>query len=349
MYYLVLFILCQPMALSSCGSANPNITIEEPENEQVEFEPSRQKLDELRQWFWENPPDSKNRAQRRDRMAVIQAACDKLTPADFRSYYSSWAQDDIAGNFEKKHPALYYLQKASANALDDIRKTKVEQGVAIWYIYNMGYVFKTAESCFGIDIKMRHSEQLADILDFLLITHEHQDHYSAKLIDAMIALQKPVITRWREGTTIINEASEFSFGDCRVKIDIGDHHYNEPDGQNDMLMFQVDCGKVGNKYTIYHSGDGSNYAKMTPDRKIDLFIVHVDVGMSVEDAIAHLKPRMTFVSHVMELSHSPNPPEAWRWSFDYAFERVKNIPDNRTAVLTWGERWLAPETILHKT
>ncbi len=323
---------------------------QEPKSEQehVEFEPSRQKLEEARHWLWGNPPDGKNRAERRKRMAVIQAACDTLEPDDYRSYTASWEQDDAAFAFEEKYPALYYLRKANANALDDIRKTKVKKGIAIWHIYNMGYVFKTPDACFGIDIKMRESERLADILDFLLITHEHVDHSSAALIDAMITAQKPVITRWREGTTIINKPSEFKFGSCRVKVDIGDHHYKQPDKREDMLMYQVDCGKSANDYTIYHSGDGSNFLKMTPDKKIDIFIVHVAVGMSVEAAIGHIKPRLTFVSHVLELEHSPKPPRAWRWSFDYAFGTIMNIPENEATVLTWGERWLAPQTILQE-
>ena len=347
MNYNILFVLFLFLALSSCNSNKANQPANKTKKEKLMLNASHGILEETRQWLWNNPPNSKNREERRIKMSVIQEACDEISPDDFLKYCASWQEDDDALAFEEKHPALCYLQKATVNALDDIRKTKVEQGVAIWYIYNMGYVFKTSESCFGIDIKTSKIEILAEMLDFLLITHEHQDHSSADLIDAMIIAQKPVVTRWKEGTTIVNEASEFNFGDCRVKVDIGDHHYDEPNGQDDMLMFQVDCGKPGNKYTIYHSGDGSNYLKMTPDRKIDLFIVHVDVGMSVEDAIHYLRPQMTFVSHVMELSHSPNPPDAWRWSFDYAFERVKNIPENQTTVLTWGERWLAPKTILH--
>lgn len=312
----------------------------------VEFEPSRPRLEEVRQWLWKNPPDGKNRGERRKRMAVIQAACDKLEPADYQSYTMSWGKDDAALALEKEHPALYYLQKATAHALDDISNTKVKQGLAIWHIYNMGYVFKTADACFGIDIHMRESERLADILDFLLITHEHSDHSSGALIDSMIAAQKPVITRWRDGTTIIDKPSDFKFGNCRVKVDIGDHHYKQLDQRNNMLMFQVDCGKSANNYTIYHSGDGSNFRKMTPDQKVDIFIVHVEVGMSVKDAIGHIKPRMTLVSHVLELRHRPKPPNAWRWSFNSAFDRIRNIPENEATVLTWGERWLAPETIL---
>ena len=35
-----------------------------------------------------------------------------------------------------------------------------------------------------------------------------------------------------------------------------------------------------------------------------------------------------------------------RWSFDYAFKRIQNIPEAEASVFTWGERWLIPGTVL---
>ena len=304
-------------------------------------------LEAARQWLRTNPPDGHNRAARRKKMAVIQAACDQLPASAYADYVECWNKDDTKANaLEARYPAIFYLRHATKEAVADIMKTRVKRGLAMWYIYNMGYVFKTPETCFGIDIKTRDSKKLAEVLDFLLITHEHQDHCSPALIDAMIKAGKPVITRWKEGSTLVDKPTEFTFGSCRVKVDIGDHH--NPKSQNDMLMFQIDCGDSSDRRTIYHSGDGNNFRKMTPDRPVDIFIVHVQVGMSVEAAIKHLKPRRTFVSHVLELGHNPKPPRAWRWSLDYAFDRIKNIPATEAAILTWGERWVTLGTSFQK-
>ena len=314
------------------------------------FEPSPEELEEVRRWLWENPPDGKNRVDRRKRMAVVQNACDQLEPATYLEYVTTWNADDSAATaLEEQHPALHYLRKATAHAMADLSETKVERGVAAWHTYNAGYVFRTPDLCFGIDIHMRGSEQLADELDFLLISHAHQDHSSAPLMDAMVTAKMPVLTRWQAGTTIISEPCEFQFGPCRVKVDIGDHHFRNPDELNNMLMFQVDCGESAYDCTIYHSGDGSNFRKMVPDREVDVLIVHADVGMSVEEAIGHLRPQLTLASHVLELGHRREPPQALRWSFDYAFERIRNVPESAATVLTWGERWLLPGTVLRKS
>ncbi len=310
---------------------------------------SRTDVDQSREWLWRNPPDGGNRDERRERMAVIQAACDALEPQTYIDYVTALDEDrDDAALVEQQQPALYYLRTAIDEALEDIRRTEVERGAALWLIYNMGYVVKTPDACFAIDISMPKAERLADDLDFLLITHRHRDHQSPRLVDAMIEAGKPVITNWHPGSRLVTEPTELRFGEVRVKVDIGDHHHEQPDRRNDMLMYQVDCGEAAGNCTIYHSGAGNIYEKMVPDRQPDVFIVHVQVGMSVEQAAAHMAPRMTLVSHVMELAHSPKPPNAWRWSYEYAFSRIRNTPVDQATVLTWGERWLTPSTKLRE-
>ena len=93
-----------------------------------------------------------------------------------------------------------------------------------------------------------------------------------------------------------------------------------------MLMYQVDCGPASGDFTLYHSGDGCNLAKMMPDRPVDLFILHIAVGMTPADAITHIQPRLTLASHMLELGHSTKPPHPWRWSFDYAYGTIDYLP-----------------------
>jgi L-ascorbate metabolism protein UlaG (beta-lactamase superfamily) len=305
-------------------------------------------LGQARQWLSQNPPNGTNAVERRKWMVPIQNACDQLSSSNYWDYVSTWGTRKAqADQLEKVTPALRYLHAASADAMAEIRHTQVRQGVAVWFLYNMGYVFKTPKACFGIDLFGRDVEKLAPDLDFLLISHEHGDHSVPPLIKAMVDKRKPVLTRWQAGTTIVTQGTNCQFGEVHVKVDIGDHGRGQKDQQNNMLMFEVDCGPSANGVVIYHSGDASNYEKMRPSKPVDIFIVHVGVGgMSVPKAIRHLKPKMTLVSHVLELGHSPTPPQAWRWSYDYAFNVIRDIPEKEATVLTWGERWLAPGTLL---
>ena len=308
--------------------------------------PSTNELDNARAWLWTHTDGASNRVERQQRLAVIQAACDQLAPETFWGYVKSWTTNAAYADKLERSGALYYLSTAQDAAIRDIQRTRVAKGVAVWHLYNMGYVFKTPDACFGVDLHLRRAAELAPTLDFLLCSHEHGDHRTPALIQAMVAAGKPVLSRGEPGTTVVTNAGEYRFGSVRVKVDIGDHHREQSTQCNNMLMYQIDCGPAANDCVIYHSGDGNNYEKMKPDRKVDVFIFHVAVGMSVEGAIRHIQPRTALVSHVLELGHSPKPPNAWRWSYPYAFGTISSFAPDEALVLTWGERWLTPGTVL---
>jgi hypothetical protein len=302
--------------------------------------PSNKELDATRLWFWSHPPDGTNRAERLDKMAVIQAAADQLTSLAAEASITGWGRSTKPP--KEDHGVLYYLNEAVDRAVKDIHRTRVSHGVVIWYIYNMGYIFKTPDACFGIDLCMPGAKRLVKDLDFFLISHAHMDHHTGGLGPAMVEAGKPVVTSFLPGSTIVKEPSVFHFGPVRVKGDIGDHSPKSPDGRNNMLMYQVDCGPSSGDATIYHSGDGANYEKMTPDRPVDVFIPHVACsGMEVAEAMRHVHPKTTLVSHVMELTHDP---KGARWTFAFANDKVKDFPEKEAVILTWGERWALPGT-----
>lgn len=305
----------------------------------------RVQLGMAKSWLAQNPPDGTNAPARRARMAVLQAAGDRLSDLDYRDYARSWETNKpLADLLEARHPVLGYLRGVTDSAIDEIRRTQVREGLAVWFIYNMGYVFKTPRACFGIDLDGRGVERLAPDLDFLLNTHEHGDHVHEPLFLEMLARNKPVVARWYPGSLLVSQSTNLVFGEVRIRVDIGDHHREQPRQRENMLMFEVDCGPSANHAVIYHSGDGDNIEKLRPAQQVDILILHTSVGLSVPEAIRYVKPKITFVSHVMELGHSPLPPHAWRWSYDYAFGVIRDIPEREATVLTWGERWLAPGT-----
>lgn len=315
---------------------------------ETEYRLMKEHLDSIREWLWAHPPNGNNRAVRRQRVQAIQTATNHLPASTYLKYLQAWTSSvSKADTLEHDYLALAYLRSATQLAVQNIRATQVREGMAIWYLYNMGYVFKTPETCFGIDLHFRDAEALAADLDFLLVTHGHRDHFTPALLDAMLAAEKPVVTQWYPGSLLVTQPAELMFGPIRVKVDIGDHHRHLPVvSWNNMLMFQIDYGNADTTYTIYHSGDGNRFKKMQPDKPVDLFIVHVQLPMDVVDAIHYLTPRQTMVSHILELSHSAGFPLPLRWSFDFAFKKLEHIDENRTLILTWGERWLVPHTTI---
>ncbi|MCX5759374.1 MAG: glycerophosphodiester phosphodiesterase family protein [Candidatus Hydrogenedentes bacterium] len=148
-------------------------------------------VDKAQDWLWEHPTDGTNASARREHMAVIQAAADEC-PNDIAERFLLNLPE--AASSMERYGILHGLQRASDHAFDDIRRTRVKSGLALWLLYNMGYVFKTPDACFAVDICLRDARRLAGVLDFLLITHPHPDHFTGGLGREMIARGKPVVS-----------------------------------------------------------------------------------------------------------------------------------------------------------
>ena len=91
--------------------------------------------------------------------------------------------------------ALRRLDDAFRAVQRAVAETTVPAGgpPAVWYVYNMGIVVKTAQSLFSVDLQHRFAEELAPSLDFALITHNHHDHYTRRFYDAMNGIQRKTV------------------------------------------------------------------------------------------------------------------------------------------------------------
>ena len=113
----------------------------------------------------------KDVAKREKLQDVMQAVVDTTTKKEFETFDDDPKQ-------KTSNPVLKYYDQSLERLCNDIPATKAAEGtVVIWYLYNMGFVIKTPTVCFGIDIHHRHAEKLEPFLDFLAVTHNHNDHY----------------------------------------------------------------------------------------------------------------------------------------------------------------------------
>lgn len=301
---------------------------------------SNAELDEVDEWLARNPRGIADRAERRARLNVVQAAADELADSEYQRYVGLWTRAPAEAEAMERSGILSFLARRRAHALREIEAARVTRGVLAWHFYNMGYVFKTADACFGIDLHGRGLEVLADRIDFLLITHSHGDHVTPALLRAMQERGKPVVSNWCEYGTRLSAPAQLSFGSVNVRVSIGDHGLNDPARTNDMLLYEIEAGGA----VIYHIGDNANLDKMAPTRPVDWYIFHISVGLPVVESIRKVDARLTLASHVLELGHSRFPPHAWRWSYDFAYERIASIPADRAEVPVWGERYEVPGT-----
>lgn len=231
----------------------------------------------------------------------------------------------------------YYLRQSFEKVRKEISSTKVKKGtVAVWLLYNMGYIVKTPTTTFAIDLYSKYTEELLDMIDFGMITHAHSDHNHAIFTQGLAKRNKPVLAAFDikdvEEMRVEHEGV-YKMGDVTVRVTIGDH--NKKKLRNFVASYEIDCGENTDHTIIYHTGDSHDHEQLNPQQRVDIFIPHIRVGMDVQEAIYKFKPRHVFMSHIQELGHNIR---KWRWTFDDALRSREKWDHNHLWIPCWGER-----------
>jgi len=273
----------------------------------------------------------------------IQSEINEVTPEDYRAYCRPRdGLDTYVPSGEPKLAALRRLDAAFAKVVREMRETKVGKGgrPAVWFVYNVGVVVKTAESLFSIDLNHRFAEKLAGELDFALITHNHYDHYTQRFYETMNTLQnKTVVTNFADNygayfkkvqAGFTRGGKTFQFKDVTVKTSTSDHNKYLIDYT---MPFEIDVGG----YRIYHTGDSQNIDKLNPADAPDLWFVHPFCGLDVTKGVAKFHPKKTVIVHLNELGHAKN---KWRFTWKNGLSVKARVEAAGGAALMplWGER-----------
>ena len=288
-------------------------------------------------------PSMRGAEQQAD-LASFQREIDDITPMEWWNYSlkgTSLGEKEGAA-IRARLPALQRYEDAFDKVLAEIESVKVTGRPAVWFIYNMGFVVKTAKSLFAIDLHHRRAELLAPKLDFALITHNHGDHYTERFYKAMDGREKKTVVSnfadnygarygGRHPGGYTRAVKTFEFGDVKVRTTLTDH--------NDYLIdyttaFEVTIGD----FVIYHSGDCSNAKKLKPlCPNPDLWMFHPWSCMKPLDGARAVNPNLAVVAHPNELGHAK---ETWRFR-GAAGEGVRQDLEKagfKAIVPIWGDR-----------
>lgn len=288
---------------------------------------------------------SADQKSRLDALSVIQREFNNFTPEDWKEYKGSEPADEKEGT-------PYFYKKASDKVLKELKRTKVKHGqVALWNLYNMGYLVKTPSHVFAIDLTHKYINLFAQHLDFALVTHIHRDHGDTRDFNAYadagvkvyaghMPREKPENLSW----TFVEDGETFNFEDIRVICRKTDHN-KKKSGQRMVTSFEIDCGKETGNTVILHCGDCCNYTQLEAQNKVDFFIFHISVGLNIKKAIEKIQPEYAVFSHAWELGHKVN---KYRWTIDDMLNisgRISNFPQDRRLLPCWGEKILYTKTV----
>jgi len=317
-------------------------------------------LSEIYQWFKDNPPtpDETNFSARRNSSRVLDQLGYELSQAVWADYYYDWENHGSKRSvaIEAKYPILQYLRIAEQKVLDEVRNTKVIDGVKIWQMYNLGIIVKTPEKCFAIDF-IPVTAIFTDVLDFAVVSHSDSDHIDNDFILLMLKLGKPVYAPVLEKYTWIMQThpklSTIKITEDTIIKQGATTLYFKLSTQGDMtasglksgaqipcLITTVDCGISTKYFTILHTGD-ANFGNIKAkngnpilDFSVPLSIDFMELHVGLSDKVSVISPKYSNLGHVVEFAHYEHGKyfDAYSWPFDNGFVKKES-----TSILTWGE------------
>jgi L-ascorbate metabolism protein UlaG (beta-lactamase superfamily) len=229
-----------------------------------------------------------------DDIAVWHKETEQVSPEVYRQYMADGGTRGFA--------SLEKLEAAFEKVMREVKDTKVDDIPAVWSVYNMGYVIKTRESLFSIDLVHRRDMEFASMLDFALVTHNHGDHYRKNLCKAIADRKRLVISNFIPVKGYTRAKKTFKIKDVEIRTSLIDH--------NDWLIdfttaFEI---KVGN-WTLYHTGDsgrGTEPKLETVWGRPDLWLFFPGCGIDTAKAVAKVKAKRIVFGHLWELEHKQN-------------------------------------------
>ncbi|MCQ2393580.1 MAG: MBL fold metallo-hydrolase [Kiritimatiellae bacterium] len=261
----------------------------------------------------------------------FQAEIDEVTPKMFFDYLKGGPTDKAA---------LRRLDAAFDKVLKEVRETVVTDKPAIWLIYNMGVIVKTKQSCFSIDLKHRRAPEIAPLLDFALITHNHGDHYSNEFYRAMDGAGKTVVSNFKKNTGVkdgkgicgyTRGTRTLKLKDVEIRTALVDHSKTMIDF---ITSFEI---HVGN-WLIYHTGDAADEAKLNPSRRPDIWMVHPYCNeWPITKGVNKFHPKLAVPMHLNEFGH-PRGHCRWTWADGLRAKADAEKAGSPAIVPVWGDR-----------
>ena len=276
---------------------------------------------------------------RREAMKTLEGANMHCTPEEYADFYRSGLElsaEELSRAVERQ-PILYFYEAAFEKITRELKTAAPAPGaVILWHVYNMGYVVKTRSVCFAIDLHHRRSEELLPLLDFLLVTHDHTDHHTERLLEGAVRAGKPVVSNfYPRGVLRPEHPSPIEIGSAKIRTAATDHNRK-------LLKFvqtyEIELSADDRKTVIFTGGDSCNPGQFSlHSPAVDVFIVHPRVGLDVAEAQQVVNPQLTLISHLLEMGHRF---DQWRWSYEVGLEEMARSRRNsrRCAVPLWGDR-----------
>lgn len=226
--------------------------------------------------------------------------------------------------------------RAMKQMLREIDTDRTESGLVVWKFYNMGFVVKSKGHIIGFDLwpgavsGRQYTPEQLDVLtrklDALFISHEHGDHVSRQLVEALLKAGKTVVVpdpaKALPGLSSPNLVAMYGANSERQINEIRVRALPGAQGKTPCNIYVVTLDGMN----IVHNGDNTDHAiypALAAMGKIDLALSNCWSGFAPYFAAA--RPKLAVTAHENELSHRVQNRESFKEVFE-RLEKVKNPP-----------------------
>lgn len=231
-----------------------------------------------------------------------------------------------------RQPVQQYFRGQVDKVIHELETTKVEKGVRIWKIYDMGFIARTKSVTLAFDLvtgitsgspefAMSHGqvERLAKQCDVLLITHRHPDHADKAVAEKFLELGLPVLAPgqvWKNEpiSSQITHPERVAGKTQQLKLEKNMLEMIVYPGHQ---MKSIDCNvyhvKTPEGITLAHNGDQINEGdfmvdwewidKIKDTQKVDVLMTNAWT-MDIFRMVKGFNPKLVMPGHETEMGHT---------------------------------------------
>lgn len=231
-----------------------------------------------------------------------------------------------------RKPVQQYFRAQVDKVIHELETIKVEKGVRIWKVYDMGFIARTKSVTLAFDLvtgitssspefamSAEQVESLAKQCDALLITHRHPDHADKAVAEKFLELGLPVLAPeqvWKNDSIFprITHPERVTGKTQQLKLK---KHSLEMIVYPGHQMKSIDCNvylvKTPEGITLAHNGDQINEGDFRVDwewidrvketQKVDVLMTNAWT-MDIFRMVKGFNPKLVMPGHEIEMGHT---------------------------------------------
>jgi len=252
----------------------------------------------------------------------------------------------IASENEEFAPLVKLKVESTRKIYRELENAVPTNHLILYKLYNEGAIIRAPGVCFGVDIVLNPKNDdiasgFANILDGLLITHAHGDHfdYQSQLHTELKKANKPII--------LPEDDESVPLGGTLTEGKLNSLEWVAFRGGHVNLYFSSFYYLKIAQWKILHSGDNTvwmEFAKSDYAKDVDIFLLkpeslyvgseeHSSIQEAMEETLREIHARIVIPHHLLELGHGLG-----AYGHDMGFRLHQQVPEGvDVQMLQWGE------------